>query len=33
LVAGNAVFGSGAAEKDARSLLAAAQKAAGEAQA
>jgi ribulose-phosphate 3-epimerase len=33
LVAGNAVFGSGAAEKNARSLLAAAQKAAGEAQA
>jgi ribulose-phosphate 3-epimerase len=33
LVAGNAVFGSGAAEKDARSLLAAARQAAGEAQA
>lgn len=32
LVAGNAVFGSGAAEKDARSLLAAARQAAGEAQ-
>jgi ribulose-phosphate 3-epimerase len=31
LVAGNAVFGSGAAEKDARSLLAAARQAAGEA--
>jgi ribulose-phosphate 3-epimerase len=33
LVAGNAVFGSGAAEKDARSLLAAARLAAGETQA
>jgi len=33
LGAGNAVFGSGAAEKDARSLLAAARQAAGEAQA
>jgi ribulose-phosphate 3-epimerase len=31
LVAGNAVFGAGAAEKDARELLAAARKAAGEA--